>query len=219
MQTIFTSELTNKIEKSGLMAVLVIDDPEDAVPVAQTLLEGGIKVMELALRTERSLEALARICREVPEMMAGVGTIIFPEQVAKAQDAGAAFGVSPGLQRIVLEEALRLKFPFAPGLMDPSELELAISYGCRNVKLFPAEPMGGMNYIKAIYAPYAHLGVRFIPLGGINIDNLASYIQHPSILAVGGSWLAPRKLIQEKNWNAIRENTEKAVAIIREFRK
>lgn len=218
MEKIFSKEILDRIESSGIIAVLVVDDPNDAVPVARTLLEGGVNVMELALRTEHSLEALARILKEVPEMLAGVGTILSPEQAKMAKEAGAAFGVSPGLQRSVLEKAIELRFPFAPGLLTPSEIELALSYGCRNVKLFPAGPMGGMNYIKAIHAPYAHLGVRFIPLGGVNIDNLGSYVEHPSILAAGGSWLAPRKAIQNKDWNTIRDNTRAAVEKIKAVR-
>lgn len=218
MEKIFSKEILDRIESSGIIAVLVIDDPDDAVPVAKTLLEGGVNVMELALRTERSLEALVRILKDVPDMIAGVGTILSPEQAKMAKDAGAAFGVSPGLQRSVLEKAIEVRLPFAPGLITPSEIELALSYGCKNLKLFPAGPMGGMNYIKAIHAPYAHLGIRFIPLGGVNIDNLESYIEHPSILAAGGSWLAPRKAIQNKDWNTILENTRVAVEKIKTIR-
>lgn len=218
MQSIFTNDLSEQIFKAGIIAVLVIDDPQDAVPVAKTLLDNGIEAMELALRTNASLEALSLIRKGVPKMLAGVGTIIFPEQVAKAMEAGAVFGVSPGLQKVVLEETIRRRFPFAPGIATPSELETAISFGCRNVKIFPSEPMGGIKYIKSIYAPYAHLGIRFIPLGGLNISNLASYMEHPSILAIGGSWLAPRNLILEKNWNEIGKNARAAMEIVRQYR-
>ncbi len=218
MQRIFTADLSERIFNAGIIAVLVIDDPEDAVPVARTLYDNGIKAMELALRTNASLEALHLIHKGVPEMLAGVGTIIFPEQIAQAQEAGAAFGVSPGLQTVILEEALRRHFPFAPGITTPSELETAISYGCRNVKIFPSEPMGGIKYIKSIYAPYAHLGIHFIPLGGLSISNLASYMEHQSILAAGGSWLAPKNLIREKNWDEIGKNARAAMEIVRQYR-
>lgn len=219
MQTIFSQELVHRIESSGVVAVLVIDDPADAVPVAKALWEGGVSAMELALRTPRSLEALVEIRKGMPEMLAGVGTILFPEQVTAAQEAGAAFGVSPGIQQRIMEEAVQRKFPFAPGIATPSELELALCYGCRNVKLFPAESLGGMSYVEAIYAPYMHLGVRFIPLGGLHLDNLASYLAHPAILAAGGSWLAPRKLIQAKKWDVITENTVKAIEIVKKNRQ
>jgi len=219
MYRYFTDELTARIERSGVMAVLVVENPEDGPEVARALLRGGINVMELALRTEKSLEALERIRKEVPEMLAGVGTILRPDQVDSAIDAGAKFGVSPGLSEAVLERALDRKFPFAPGLLSPSELEKAISYGCRNVKLFPSEPMGGVKYIKAIYAPYAHLGIRFIPLGGLKLANLGDYLAEPSILAAGGSWLAPKNLIAQHDWETIERNATDAHQKVLEFRK
>lgn len=218
MGEVFSTEIVDRIEQSGMIAVLVIDDPQDAVPTAKALLDGGIDVMELAFRTSRSLEALAEIHRNVPQMLAGAGTIISAEQVGQAKEAGAAFGVSPGLQARILEEALRLDFPFAPGLMTPSEIELALSYGCRQLKLFPAEPLGGMNYIKAIHAPYAHLGVRFIPLGGLKYANFSDYIASPTVLACGGSWLATRNLIKEHQWEKISENAAQAVEKIKQIR-
>ncbi|MDD3586222.1 MAG: bifunctional 4-hydroxy-2-oxoglutarate aldolase/2-dehydro-3-deoxy-phosphogluconate aldolase [Thermoguttaceae bacterium] len=218
MGEVFSKEIVDRIEQSGIIAVLVIDEPQDAVPTANALLDGGIDVMELAFRTSRSLEALAEIHRKVPQMLAGAGTIISPEQVGQAKEAGAAFGVSPGLQARILQEALRLEFPFAPGLMTPSEIELALSFGCRQLKLFPAEPLGGMNYIKAIHAPYAHLGVRFIPLGGLKFTNFGEYVASPTVLACGGSWLAPRNLIKEHQWEKIAENTALAVEKIKSVR-
>lgn len=218
MQRYFTEELTRRIERAGVIAVLVIERPEDGPEVARALLRGGIDVMELALRTEKSLDALALIRKEVPEMLAGVGTILRPDQVDQAVDAGAAFGVSPGLSEQVMEEALAKKFPFAPGLLTPSELERAISFGCRNVKLFPAEPSGGISYIKSIYAPYAHLGIRFIPLGGLKLGNLGDYLRDPSILAAGGSWLAPKNVIERRDWFSIERNAADARRRVEELR-
>ncbi|MDO5552447.1 MAG: bifunctional 4-hydroxy-2-oxoglutarate aldolase/2-dehydro-3-deoxy-phosphogluconate aldolase [Planctomycetia bacterium] len=218
MQTIFNSTIVDRIANCGLVAVLIMDRVEDAVPCAKALLEGGVDVMELTLRTDAALGALEAIRRDVPDMLAGVGTIIFPEQVQQAQDAGAAFGVSPGLQRGVMDEAMRLKFPFAPGIMTPSELELALSYGCRNVKFFPSEPLGGLSYLKSIQAPYAHLGVRFLPLGGLTLVNLPDYMNASYILAAGGSWIAPRKLIAARDWTAITKNAADARKIIRQIR-
>lgn len=218
MQRYFTEELTQRIERAGVIAVLVIERPEDGPEVARALLRGGIDVMELALRTEKSLDALVRIRKEVPEMLAGVGTILRPDQVDQAVDAGAAFGVSPGLSEQVMEEALAKKFPFAPGLLTPSELERAISFGCRSVKLFPAEPSGGISYIKSIYAPYAHLGVRFIPLGGLKLGNLGDYLREPSILAAGGSWLAPKNVIERRDWVSIERNAADARRRVEELR-
>lgn len=218
MQRYFTQELTARIEKAGVIAVLVIERAEDGPTVARALLRGGIDVMELALRTENSLEALARIRREVPEMLAGVGTILRPDQVDAAVEAKAAFGVSPGLSEAVMTRALEKQFAFAPGLLTPSEIERALAFGCRSVKLFPAEPSGGIAYIKSVYAPYAHLGVRFIPLGGLKLGNLGDYLREPCILAAGGSWLAPQSAIQRQDWAAIERNAADARRKVAELR-
>lgn len=213
MQRYFTGEIVSRLEASKILAVVVIDDPQNAVPVARALLDGGIDVMELAFRTEHSLEALRQIRRNVPEMYVGAGTILRPDQVSAAREAGAFFGVSPGLNEAVVQEALVHKFPFAPGLMTPSEIEKALGLGCRTVKLFPAEAAGGIGYMKAIWAPYKHLNLRFLPLGGLNISNAAGYMRESSVLAIGGSWLAPAALIKEKRWEKITENARAAVAL------
>ncbi|MHB8867040.1 MAG: bifunctional 4-hydroxy-2-oxoglutarate aldolase/2-dehydro-3-deoxy-phosphogluconate aldolase, partial [Pirellulaceae bacterium] len=134
---------------------------------------------------------------------AGIGTILTPEQVHQARDAGAAFGVAPGLNRRVVDAARLAELPFAPGIATPSDLELALELGCCEVKFFPAEPCGGLEYLRSLAAPYLHLGVRFIPLGGLNLENLESYLTDPLVLAVGGSWLAPRSLVQTGDWRSI----------------
>ena len=201
------------------MAVLVIENPKNAVPAARALLEGGIDVMELALRTPLSLKALELIVKEVPDMLVGAGTILSPEQIDLARQAGAAFGVSPGFSEEVLSEALKLRFPFAPGILTPSELEKALSFGCRTVKIFPAQVSGGAAYIKAIYAPYKHLQVQFLPLGGLTLDNIKEYLQYDFIPAVGGSWIAPADLIAGENWNLITERASAAVKKTREIPK
>jgi 2-dehydro-3-deoxyphosphogluconate aldolase / (4S)-4-hydroxy-2-oxoglutarate aldolase len=201
----FPAEILQRIQRCGVVAVLVIDDAQRAVPLAQALLDGGIDVMELTLRTPAALDALAAIRREVPEMLPGIGTILTPEQVAQVRAAGAAFGVAPGMNRRVVEAARAASLPVAPGIATPSELELAIELGCAEVKLFPAESLGGLEYLRSIAAPYAHLGVRFFPLGGLKLENIGPYLADPLVLAVGGSWLAPRNLIQAGDWLAIRE--------------
>jgi 2-dehydro-3-deoxyphosphogluconate aldolase/(4S)-4-hydroxy-2-oxoglutarate aldolase len=205
MQSRFSNSALQRIHSCGVIAVLVVDSVNDAVPLARALCDGGIGVMELTLRTPAALDALKAIRADVPEMMAGIGTILSPEQVQKAFDAGAAFGVAPGANRRVIDAARDVGLPFAPGIATPSELELALELGCREVKFFPAEPSGGLEYLRAIAAPYAHLGTRFIPLGGLQLSHLGVYLRDPNVLAVGGSWLAPRNLIQAKDWLAIRE--------------
>jgi 2-dehydro-3-deoxyphosphogluconate aldolase/(4S)-4-hydroxy-2-oxoglutarate aldolase len=206
--------LTKKIYDSALVAVLVIDDAEDAVPLAKALLRGGITSIELTLRTPAAFDALSNIRAEAGEITAGIGTILTPEQARQAKERGAAFGVAPGYNPAVLEAAKKLKLPYAPGVSTASEIEAAYEKGCKTLKFFPAESLGGLSYLKNVNAPYAHLGIRYIPLGGVGMGNLKAYLENEAVLAVGGSWLAPRNLINEKNWDQISKNCEEAMKIV-----
>ncbi|MBE6427180.1 MAG: bifunctional 4-hydroxy-2-oxoglutarate aldolase/2-dehydro-3-deoxy-phosphogluconate aldolase [Planctomycetaceae bacterium] len=208
MRSQFSEEALQKIHACGAVAVLVIDEARNAVPTAKALLDGGISAIELTLRTPAALEALANIKRELPEMMAGVGTILTPEQVQQVAEAKAAFGVAPGLNENVVLAAQKVGLPFAPGIMTPSEIEKAVALGCRELKLFPAEPCGGMKYLKSIAAPYAHLGLKYLPLGGLALENIAPYVESPLLLALGGSWIAKRDMIQKQDWDGIRANAQ-----------
>lgn len=210
--------LADRIEKVGIIAVLVIDDANDAVPVAKTLLENGICAMELTLRTDSAIAALTAIRESVPEMFAGVGTILTADQVELAKASGAEFGVAPGYNREVVSSAIRAGLPFAPGIATPSEIEGALSQGCRILKYFHAEGMGGVEYLKGVNAPYKHLGLRYIPLGGVGTANLRQYLAMKEIIAIGGSWIAPQDLIKAKNWSAIAKNASEAAAIFHEMR-
>ena len=210
MESQFRPEIIARLQRCGIVAVLVIDRVDDAVPLARALLDGGVDVMELTLRTPAAVAALHVIRREVPEMLAGMGTVLTPQQVAEVHAAGAAFGVAPGMNPRVIREAQRLGLPFAPGVVTPSDTEAALELGCRELKFFPAEPSGGLAYLKSLAAPYAHLGLRFLPLGGLHAGNLADYLADPLILAVGGSWLAPRKLISGQRWKEITQRVREA---------
>ncbi len=212
------SPIFEKLESTGVLAVLVIDDAADAVPLAQALLTGGVNAMELTLRTDAAVAALKAICKSVPEMLVGIGTILMPEQVREVAAEGAAFGVSPGINPKVVEAAIESGLPFAPGIATPSEVELALSYGCRRLKFFPAESLGGLDYLRAMSPPYHHLGVKYVPLGGVGPRNLAEYIADPLVAAVGGSWLAPRDKIAAKDWRAIEHNAREAREIIDQAR-
>lgn len=210
--------IKKKIEESGLVAVLVVDDAADAVPLAKALLRGGVDVIELTLRTPAAFDALSKIRAEAPEITAGIGTILTPVQVREAKDRGAAFGVAPGCNQTVLGSAQILGLPFAPGVSTASDIEAACERYCRTLKFFPAESMGGLSYLKNVNAPYAHLGIRYIPLGGISMANLKDYLENEAVLAVGGSWLAPRNLINEKNWDRISRNCEEAMGVVHQVR-
>jgi len=219
MTPAFDPELAAKVSSSGVVAVLIVDRVEDAVPLAEALLEGGVDVMELTLRTPAALDALKAIRKAMPGMVAGVGTILTPAHVQAAKDAGAAFGVAPGTNPRVLQAAADLRLSFAPGIATPSDIEAALEHECRVLKFFTCEASGGLSYLKNIAAPYAHLGLKYIPLGGVNEKNMATYLAEPLVGALGGSWLAPRDLIQSGDWAKIRANAAAAVEIIRVTRQ
>ena len=201
----FPDSLRSQLYHSGVIAVLVLEQVEAAVPVAQALLAGGVNCIELTLRTNVAFECLKRIRAEVPEMTIGVGTILTPKQAEQAMQAGASFGVSPGMNPKVVAEASRIGLPFAPGVCTPTDIEMALAEGCRVFKFFPCEPSGGLPYLRPLAAPFLHLGVQFIPLGGVNASNADAYLQEPCVLSLGGSWLAPKEVISSQNWHKIRE--------------
>jgi len=204
-------EVQEKIAGEGIIAVLEIENEQNAVPTAKALLEGGITVIELALRTPAAIPSISLIAKEVPQMYIGIGTIIEPGQAAMAKKhENVRFGVSPGLNPEIVKEAIAADLPFAPGIATPSELEQAISLGCRVVKLFPAEGMGGLSYLKSINGPYNHLSIKYIPLGGVSVDNLADYAKFKPTLAIGGSWIANKELINAQDWKEITKRAKEA---------
>ena len=218
MDRLFSIELKKRIRDSGLIAVLVIDNADDAVPVAKALLKGGVTAMELTLRTSAAIDALTRIRSGVPEMLAGVGTVVRTDQIAEIVKAGAEMGVAPGYNPRIVNAAKSAGLPFAPGVATASELEWAVEQGCRILKFFPAEPAGGISYLKSMNGPYGYLGLKYIPLGGLNQDNLHVWLEQPFVIAVGGSWIADNKLISAHDWDAISERAEKASSICRKVR-
>ena len=210
MEVPFNPKLAERLSQTQVVAVIVIEKVEDAVPMANALMKGGIDAIELTLRTPVAIEAMKKIVRELPEMSVGIGTVSEIAQVRIVHGEGANFAVAPGMNRKVLEEALGLGLSFAPGVATPSDIETALEYGCRLLKFFPAEPIGGLSYLRSMAAPYVHLGIRYIPLGGIKPANLKEYLEDPLIAAIGGSWIAPKDLINEKNWNMITTNSREA---------
>ncbi len=204
-------DIAIKLTSKGIVAVLIIDKADDAVPLAETLMEGGVDAMELTLRTEAALPSLEAIRNKVPEMLAGIGTILTPEQVIQAKNSGASFGVSPGTNLATIEAAIDIGLPFAPGIMTPSDIETTLSYECEILKFFPAGSSGGIKHLKNISAPYNHLGLKYIPLGGINEANMNDYLSENIIAAVGGSWIASRENINSNNWQQIKANAKSAI--------
>ncbi len=204
--------ITEKIKEARIVAVLSVNDKNAAVDLAKALADGGIKAIELTLRTPNALECAAAIAEKADGVMLGVGTVLTPEQAVQAKNIGAAFAVSPGCNVRVIDAAKEIGLPFAPGIMTPSDIEQSLEHGCNLMKFFPAATTGGLKHLEAMAAPYKHLGVSFIPLGGLNLANMGDYLSSPLVAAIGGSWIAPAKLIEAKDWVAIRKNAEDAVA-------
>ena len=211
-------EICLKMYRSGVIAVLVIDDVEDAMPLAHALLEGGVNIMELTLRTPAAMDALAEIKNNIPEILVGIGTVLTLDQVKQIKELGAAFGVAPGLNPDVVKGAQKRELPFIPGIVTPSDIECAIGLGCNVLKYFPAEPAGGLAYLKSVANPYTHLSLKYVPLGGLNQDNLTAYLEFPSVLAVGGSWIAKRDVIQKNDWKTITNNARQASEVVKSVR-
>ncbi len=205
---------TDSLLKQRLVCVAVIDQPDDAVLLAEALLAGGLNVMEVTFRTAGAADSIARIRSGVPQIAIGAGTLLSPEQVKQAVGAGAQFGVSPGLNESVLAEANKNDMPFFPGVMTPTEVGRALDLGSKHLKFFPAEAAGGVKMLKALAGPFGHTGVKFVPTGGINAASLADYLAVPQVAAIGGSWMAERKLVREKAWAKITTLTAEAMKII-----
>ncbi|MCF3652057.1 bifunctional 4-hydroxy-2-oxoglutarate aldolase/2-dehydro-3-deoxy-phosphogluconate aldolase [Synoicihabitans lomoniglobus] len=214
----FAEATRTRLSAAGVVPVVVINDAAQAVPLARALLAGGVGVIELTLRTAAGLDAIKAIATEVPDMLVGAGTVLTTEQVREVHAAGAAFAVAPGTSRTTLAAALEVGLPFAPGVMTPSDIETAMTMGCRMLKFFPAESAGGVPHLKAMSAPYAHLGVKFMPTGGIKSGQLADYLAVKTVAAVGGSWLATAAQIDAGDWDAITAQAADAMAIVRQAR-
>ncbi len=208
-------DIVKRLEQERLIAVIVLDDLEKAVPLAACLLEAGLRAIELALRTPAAVAIIGKIKKELPDMLIGAGTVVFADQVPQVRDAGADFCLAPGTSPRVIETALKEGLPMIPGVATPSDIEIALGYKLRTLKFFPAEPLGGLVYLKSMCNPYSYLDLRFIPLGGISAASLRAYAREPSVLAVGGSWIAPGELIRNADWETISRNAREAVGSLR----
>lgn len=198
------------LKSSPVVPVIVINNIDDAVPVAKALVAGGVKVLEVTLRTECAIEAIRRIAKEVPEAIVGAGTVINPQQLAQVTEAGAKFAISPGLTEALLKAATAGPIPLIPGISTVSELMLGMSYGLNEFKFFPAEANGGVKALKAIAGPFSQ--IRFCPTGGISPENYRNYLALESVLCIGGSWLVPNDAVKAGDYQRITELAKEAVA-------
>lgn len=196
---------------SPVMPVIVIDDADRAVSLARALLEGGIRVLEVTLRTAKALDTVRAIRDAVPDAIVGVGTLTRPQEISAALAAGAAFGVSPGTTPALLEEIRRTGMPFLPGVMTPTEAMSARDAGFDTLKLFPAQQAGGLEMLKAMSGPLPDL--VFCPTGGITQDTAAAFLALKNVGCVGGSWLAPAPLIEGEEWDSIRVLARQAAGL------
>ena len=210
------NEVLMKIGQMGIVPVVVLNDVKNAVPLAQSLINGGLSCAEVTFRTEAAQQSIAEISKNFPQMFVGAGTVLTTEQVDRAVDAGAKFIVSPGFNPKVVEYCIKKGYPVTPGIMTPTELEMALEFGLDVVKFFPAENAGGLKMIKAMAAPYTKM--KFMPTGGINPQNVREYLQCDKILACGGSWMVKGDLINSGNFAEIEKLTKEASQIVKEIR-
>lgn len=204
--------MIDRILAKRIVPVVVLDSADSALPLAEALLEGGLDIMEITFRTAAAGESIRRISNSFPEILLGAGTLLEKEQVLRARDAGAVFGLAPGLNPEIIAAARECGLQFSPGVMTPSEVEQALALGCRLLKFFPAEAAGGVVMLKALAGPYAHTGVRFVPTGGIGPANLASYLRLSVVAAIGGSWMVDGALVRAGRWSEITSLTREALA-------
>lgn len=206
-------ELLKQIEQHKIVPVIKLDSSENALPLAEALIHGGLPVAEITFRTDAAEASIKAIRRKYPEMLVGAGTITSRKQAERAQNAGAAFLVSPGFHRAVTEFAIEQHIPIFPGVCTPTELMMLLEYQLPVAKFFPAEQYGGLKTIKALSAPFPN--IRFMPTGGIHAGNILEYLSFDKIIACGGSWMVKGSLISEHQFDKITELTKEAVSLVK----
>lgn len=211
------TSLNDRLRGLGVVPVVVIRDPRRAVPLARALADGGLPCAEITFRTRAAAEAMRRIAAEAPDVLLGAGTVLTPGQAAAAREAGAQFVVSPGFDPRVVDYCQEHGLPVYPGVCTPTDIQRALGAGLEVLKFFPAGPLGGASFLKAISAPFP--GLRFIPTGGVKRENLPGYLKMDQVLACGGSWMAPAAWIDESAFDRIRDEAARAVAVVRRERR
>ena len=210
-------EIIDRLQELAIIPVVSISKLEYALPLAESLLEGGLPCAEITFRTAAAAESISQVRVRFPEILLGAGTVLTVEQAESAAEAGAQFIVSPGTNPPVVQFCLSNSMMVFPGVCTPTEIEMALSHGIDVLKFFPAEPMGGVKFLKSISAPYGR--VRFIPTGGIDAENLAAYLAFDRVLACGGSWMVKPELINSGDFDRIRELVTEAVGMVKDLRE
>lgn len=207
-----TNPIFQSLQEKRLVPIAVVNSVDEGLKLTETLLKAGLNLIEVTLRTPAALDAIAAIGKQFPEMLVGAGTVLEVEQVKKLADINTHFLISPGVNAEVIKASQAANIPAIPGIVTPTELQVASNLGCKTLKFFPAEPSGGVKMLKALIAAYAHTGVNFIPTGGIDSDKALNYWKIPQVLAVGGSWFIAPELIKEGNYTAIEHLTNIALS-------
>jgi 2-dehydro-3-deoxyphosphogluconate aldolase / (4S)-4-hydroxy-2-oxoglutarate aldolase len=210
--------ILDEVARGGVVPVIALENAAWALPLADALLQGGLRIIEITFRTAAAAEVIRRITAERPEMLVGAGTVLTRANLEAAKANGAVFGVAPGLNPAIVKAAAQLQMPFIPGIATPTDIEAGLELGCMLLKVFPAEALGGVAMLEAFSAPYKHTGVRFMPTGGINVSNLASYLKLDTVAAVGGTWLAKKEDLAAGRWGEIRARCQAAVEIVAKVR-
>jgi 2-dehydro-3-deoxyphosphogluconate aldolase/(4S)-4-hydroxy-2-oxoglutarate aldolase len=209
----------DRVAELGVVPVIAIDSVAHALPLADALLAGGLPVVEITFRTAAAAEVIRILSRERPRLIVGAGTVLTPETVQIAADAGARFAVAPGLNPRVVLSAKEAGLPFVPGIANPSDIEAGLELGCKLLKFFPAEALGGTKLLSALSAPYKHTGVRFMPTGGASPANLPSYLAIDTVAAVGGTWIAKKEEMAAGQWDLIAQRCREASALVAAARR
>jgi len=209
------NETLEKIGELGIIPVVKMEKAEDALPLGRALTDGDLPIAEITFRTSAAEESIKTLTGELPELLVGAGTVLTIEQVKKAVSAGAKFIVSPGFNPKVVDYCLKNNIPVTPGINNPTQIEMALERGIEVIKFFPAEASGGLSLLRSMSAPYS--GIKFIPTGGINLNNLTSYLSDNKVLACGGSWMVKPQLISSGNFAEITRLTREAVSTMLGF--
>lgn len=211
-------QVLERVGQFGVVPVIAIERVDMARPLAEALIEGGLPIAEITFRTAAAAEVMHLMTSEFPQLLLGAGTVLTEDNLERAAQAGAKFGVAPGLNAAIVRKAADVGLPFVPGVATPTDIEAALSLGCKVLKFFPAGDLGGKKMITSLSGPYKHTGVKFIPTGGVNPENLADFLSVDTVAACGGTWLAKKDAMAAGDWKAVADACRKAVEIVAKVR-
>lgn len=212
-------ETAKNLREAGIIPVLVLEDVDSGLRLCEALEKGGLKAAEITYRTKAAPQVIEAAKKRFPNLLLGAGTVLNVDHLKQAFDLGAAFAVAPGMNHAIVEAAVEAGYAFSPGIATPSEIEQAYAMGVRFMKFFPAEALGGVGMLKALIAPYRHLGISFMPTGGVTPGNAPTYLAVPEIAAVGGTWLGKTEDIKAGNWGKIETDAKEAMAMLAKARE